>query len=242
MNNEGINCFQTKKCHFKCFCKLPWNFGKCAKIPWRKFPGHPNSSSGMWIMLGEGGIVCEHSHWGWQVARHGVILFWNSSRTYYEVPDFSGSSCIIISRCIDINIFKGFRIIVQDSFFSIQLSYFSINVQLKIEFPLKYYLTSDYLLGVYLPQFPFVLFEICTIYFLQTPADRTKRCPASRCWWSGGRCCPGSRWTERAVSGQSRSSSPLHSPIWRPPESSQTLKRNLLSLSHLFRNQDPSTQ
>ena len=169
--------------------------------------------------------LSEHSHWGWQVARHGVILFWNSSRTYYEVPDFSGSSCIIISRCIDINIFKGFRIIVQDSFFSIQLSYFSINVQLKIEFPLKYYLTSDYLLGVYLPQFPFVLFEICTIYFLQTPADRTKRCPASRCWWSGGRCCPGSRWTERAVSGQSRSSSPLHSPIWRPPESSQTLKR-----------------
>ena len=106
-----------------------------------------------------------------------MILFLNFSGTYYEVPDCCSSRSFIVSRCIDINIFKGFRIIVQDSFLSIQLSYFSINVQLKIEFPLKYYLTSDYLLGVYLPQFPFVLFEICTIYFLQTLEDRNKYCP-----------------------------------------------------------------
>ena len=122
-----------------------------------------------------------------------VILFSNSSGTYYEVPDHCSCRFIVVSRCIDINIFKGFRIIVQDSFLSIQLSYFSINVQLKIEFPLKYYLTGGYLLGVYLPQFPCVLFEICTIYFLQTLEDRTKCCPRCRCWWRGGRCCPGSR-------------------------------------------------
>ena len=43
---------------------------------WANYRGvlvwHPNSSSDMWIMLREGGIVCGHSHWGWQVARAGV--------------------------------------------------------------------------------------------------------------------------------------------------------------------------
>ena len=87
-----------------------------------------------------------------------MILLLNSSGAYYEVPDCCGSRYIIVSRCINFNIFKCFRIVVQDSFFSIQLYYFSINVQLKIEFALNYDGSIYYLLGVYLPQFPFVLF------------------------------------------------------------------------------------